>query len=98
MAEGTRYTCLEAANKDLQKTQGLMDDTMTLMDTRLSRLEETMGNMESMLHRVIHDKSVEVSTDLTSQLVMYEHHTIGLFYEKEMKVNIPRFNGDDAED
>lgn len=44
MVEGTQFAKLEVANVDLQKTQGLMDDKLSTMDTRL--MKETLHNME----------------------------------------------------
>lgn len=49
MAEGTRFARLEAVNNDLQKTQGLMDDKLTLLDMRVEKIEESIHNMESMI-------------------------------------------------
>lgn len=98
MAEGTRFAILEAANNDLQKTQGMMDNKLTLMDTRMGKLEESFHNVESMIRRVIHEKAIEVSLGSNSHKTVEESGVNRLFYGKGMKVEVPRFAGEDAED
>lgn len=98
MVEGTRFARLEVGNSDLQKTQGLMDDKLTLMDTHIERIEESLHNMESMIRRVIQDKTVDASTVASVQKIGEECSMTGLFHGKGMKVEVPRFNGEDAED
>lgn len=98
MPEGTRFARLEAANSNLQITKGMMDYKLMQLDTRIKKIEESLHNMESMIRQVIHDKAIETSTVASVQRMVKESSATRLFYGKGMKVEVPRFNGEEVED
>lgn len=49
MAEGTRFAKIEAATMDLYRTQEMMDDRLSSMDSGLVSLEETLRSKEQMM-------------------------------------------------
>lgn len=108
MAEGTHFTKLEALTAELQKKQHGVDDKLNALDQRMIKIEETMKgytesfvNMEEMMRQLLQsqkDKQIE-STPLSSyQVELDVAGATVLFAGKGLKVDVPRFNGSEAED
>lgn len=105
MAEGTRFSKLEAATIDLQKTQGMMDDKLTLVDSRLGTLEEMLHrykesfeNMQQMMRGLLQTRTVENTPNLGTRNIQADIRGAGIFSGRGLKVEVPRFDGTGAED
>lgn len=106
MAEGTRFSKLEAATVELQKAQGLLDEKLGSMDSQMISLETTINgykesfvNMEAMMRNMLQSQSVDSPTHGTAVQNQQEVNTeLGVFAGKGLKVEVPRFNGTEAED
>lgn len=108
MAEGTRFTKLESLTAELHRRQNGVEEKLQTMDSQMMNMEETMNNykesfsnMEEMMRKLLQspkDKQAE-STPVFSQQVESEYiEAASLFTGKGLKVDVPRFNGVEAED
>jgi len=106
MAEGTQLARLEEAVKEgrliaaeLQRTQEVSNERLSQLDRNFQEQQEAMQNMEAVLRNLV-QTSVSVSQsprlrDEVSQGVGNEQQTL---LSKTIKVDIPYFDGNEAED
>ncbi|KAF7818664.1 Transposon Ty3-G Gag-Pol polyprotein [Senna tora] len=103
MAEGTRFAKLEASTVELQKAQTVLDDRLTEIGGRLTAMDELLGghkeamqNMEVMMRRLVqlHNNDRPPHNRTGDQ----EAHQAGFSFGRTMKVELPHFDGSDAED
>ncbi|KAF7801852.1 Ty3/gypsy retrotransposon protein [Senna tora] len=101
MAEGTRFSRLEASTVELQKAQTVFDDRLTAMEELLGGHKEAMQNMEVMMRRFVQiHNNVGQNNDRApnNRTGDQETHQAGLSFGRMMKVELPHFDGSDVED
>lgn len=105
MAEGTCFAKMEAITSELQKNQGMVNEKLINVESRMSFLEEvvdcckeSMANVEVMMLQVKQpskEKSVDSTSASNPQLDL---ESLGIFIVIGLKMDVPRSNGLDAED
>lgn len=106
MAEGTRFAKLEAVMSEIQKNKSTVEAKLGAVEGRMASLEgvlgeykESLGNLESMMRNYLKtskEQTPETSTQSVNQVINVE--STGILVGKGLKVDVPRFNGEDAED